>query len=181
VKSKRGGPRTLTEAQIVEAVRLAASVRLENASMRGLADELGVPVMTIYNDVANKDALHELVMDSVLARVKGPGPDDGTWEERLRLLEREARTALAHLPGVSIDRRDSPEGRRLAERGCCGGGGSSGSAFFDPADLACACASRMSPDRAAKDGPTGAQTEATRRVAPLASRGEPGGSGAHRR
>jgi hypothetical protein len=54
-------------------------------------------------------------------------------------------------------------------------------AFFDPTDLAQACASRMSPDRAAKDGPTGAQTEATRRVAPLAWRGEPGGSGAHRR
>jgi AcrR family transcriptional regulator len=106
----------LTEAQIVEAaVRLAKSVRLENVSMRALADELGVPVMTIYNYVANKDALHELVMDSVLAGVKVPGPGDGTWEERLKLLERDARTALANLPGVSIDRRDSAEGRRLAE------------------------------------------------------------------
>jgi AcrR family transcriptional regulator len=83
--------------------------------MRALADELGVPVMTIYNYVASKDALYELVMDSVLADVRVPPPDEGTWEERLKQLERDARAALAHLPGVSIDRRNSPEGRRLAE------------------------------------------------------------------
>jgi AcrR family transcriptional regulator len=106
----------LSEAQIVEAaVRLAGSVRLENVSMRALADELGVPVMTIYNYVSSKDSLYELVMDSALARVRVPSADDGTWEERLKQLEREARAALAHLPGVTIDRRDSPEGRRLAE------------------------------------------------------------------
>ena len=38
-------------------MHLASSVRLENVSMRALAHELGVPVMTIYNYVANKDAL----------------------------------------------------------------------------------------------------------------------------
>jgi hypothetical protein len=54
-------------------------------------------------------------MDSVLATVRVPGPDEGSWEERLKQLERDARAALAHLPGLTIDRRGSPEGRRLAE------------------------------------------------------------------
>jgi len=96
-------------------VHLASSVRLENVSMRALAQELGVPVMTIYNYVANKDALHELVINHVLRPVRVPAPDAGTWEERLKQLERDARSAMAALPGLSLDRRGSAEGTRLAE------------------------------------------------------------------
>ena len=62
--------------------------------MRALAQELGVPVMTIYNYVPNKDALYELVMNSVLRQVRVPPPEDGAWEERLKQLERDARSAL---------------------------------------------------------------------------------------
>ena len=94
---------------------LAESKRLEDVSMRALAHELGVPVMTIYNYVPNKDALHELVTNVVLGVVQVPSPDEGTWEERLKKLERDARAALARFPGLSIDqRRDSAEGARLA-------------------------------------------------------------------
>jgi AcrR family transcriptional regulator len=106
----------LTEEQIVEAaVRLARSQRLERVSMRALAAELGVPVMTIYNYVPNKEVLYDLVSSSVLCGVRVPGPDEGTWEERLKQLERDARRALADFPGVSLDRGDSDEGARLAE------------------------------------------------------------------
>jgi AcrR family transcriptional regulator len=115
-RSKRGRPRSLTEDQIVDAaVRLARTVRLENVSMRALAEELGVPVMTIYNYVANKNALYELVVNHVMAAVRIPEPDEGGWEERLKELERGARRAMGELPGLSLDRRDSAEGRRLAE------------------------------------------------------------------
>jgi AcrR family transcriptional regulator len=106
----------LTEDAIVAAaVRLAASVRLENVSMRALAQELGVPVMTIYNYVPNKDALYELVVNYVLRPVQIPPSDEGTWEERLKRLERDARSALSNFPGLSFDRRGSAEGARLAE------------------------------------------------------------------
>jgi AcrR family transcriptional regulator len=106
----------LTEDSIVAAaVRLAGSVRLENVSMRALAQELGIPVMTIYNYVPNKDALYELVVNSVLHSVRVPAPPEGTWEERLKQLERDARAALSRFPGLSFDRRDSAEGVRLAE------------------------------------------------------------------
>ena len=83
--------------------------------MRGLAQELGVPVMTIYNYVPNKDALYDLVVTSVLRDVRVPSPEEGTWEERLKQLERDARKALARIPGLSLDRGDSTEGARLAD------------------------------------------------------------------
>jgi AcrR family transcriptional regulator len=84
--------------------------------MRTLARKLGVPVMTIYNYVPNKDALHELVTNVVLRPVRVPSRDEGTWEERLKRLERDARDELSRYPGVSLDRsRDSAEGLRLAE------------------------------------------------------------------
>ena len=106
----------MTEEQIVEAAtRLARSVRLETVSMRSLAAELGVPVMTIYNYVPNKDALHDMVMNAILRGVRVPRPDEGTWEERLKQLERDARGALAEFPGLSLERADSAEGDRLAE------------------------------------------------------------------
>ena len=106
----------MSEQVIVEAaVQLAASIRLENVSMRGLAQELGVPVMTIYNYVPNKDALYDLVVSSVLHDVRVPSPEAGTWEERLKQLERDARRALAEIPGLSLDRGDSTEGARLAD------------------------------------------------------------------
>lgn len=115
-RSKRGRPRSLTEEQIVDAaVDLARTVRFENVTMRALADELGVPVMTIYGYVANKDALSELVVNHTLKSVRVPERGDGTWEERLKQLERGARRAMSDLPGLSLDRRDSTEGRRLAE------------------------------------------------------------------
>jgi AcrR family transcriptional regulator len=127
----------LTEEQIVEsAVHLATLARLEDVSMRALAQDLGVPVMTIYNYVPNKEALYELVVNSVLGQVRVPAPEDGTWEERLKRLERDARSALASFPGLSLERRGSAEGTRLAE----GVMSILASAGFTPADASLAFA-----------------------------------------
>src|SRR5579862_2231836 len=88
--SKRGRPRLLTEEIVVQAaMQLARASHLEDVSMRALAQELGVPVMTLYSYVPNKEALNELVSDYVLRGVSIPGPDQGSWEERLRQLERD--------------------------------------------------------------------------------------------
>jgi hypothetical protein len=51
----------------------------------------------------------------VLRPVRVPGPGEGTWQERLKQLERDVRNALAEFPGLSFDRRESAEGTRLAE------------------------------------------------------------------
>jgi TetR/AcrR family tetracycline transcriptional repressor len=136
-RSKRGRPRSLTEEQIVDAaVHLARSTRLERVSMRELAGELGVPVMTIYNYVPNKEALYDLVSSSVLRGVRVPSPDEGTWEERLKQLERDVRRALADFPGLSLERGDSTEGARLAD----GVMSILASAGFGPTDAALAFA-----------------------------------------
>jgi TetR/AcrR family transcriptional regulator, tetracycline repressor protein len=85
--------------------------------MRALARELGVPTMTIYHYVPNVEAIRELVVNDILREIRVPGPEAGTWEERLRRLERDARRVLAEQPGMSAQMRDggSAEGTRLAE------------------------------------------------------------------
>jgi len=114
----RGRPPSLTESEVVSAaLRLTRDVGFDNLSMRALARELGVPPMTIYHYVSNKEALQELVVNHILRQIRVPGPDEGTWEERLRQLEREARRVFADHPGVSTQLGDvgSAEGTRLAE------------------------------------------------------------------
>jgi TetR/AcrR family transcriptional regulator, tetracycline repressor protein len=114
----RGRPPSLSESEIVTvALRLTREVGLDNLSMRALARELGAPSMTIYHYVPSKEALRELVIDHILSEIPIPGPDEGTWEERLRQLEREARRVFADHPGVSSQLGDgaTAEGTRLAE------------------------------------------------------------------
>ena len=85
--------------------------------MRSLANELGVPVMTIYNYVSSKEALNELVVDHALRPVEVPPPEEGSWEERMRRLQRDARGAMRQHPGLSFSRHGggSREAMRLAE------------------------------------------------------------------
>jgi TetR/AcrR family tetracycline transcriptional repressor len=114
----RGRPPSLTESDIVAAsLTLIQHDGLENLSMRALARALGVPPMTIYNYVASKDALRELVVNHILREIRIPGADEGTWEERIRELERDVRRVLSRHPGVSAQLRDGgvAEGARLAQ------------------------------------------------------------------
>lgn len=112
---KRGRPRALDEDRIVEAaLRLARGSRLDDVSMRALAQDLDVPVMTVYNYVPNRDALYEMLTNHILAPVQVPGPEEGSWEDRLRKLERQARSAMAKGPGGGFTRRST--GAREAVR-----------------------------------------------------------------
>jgi AcrR family transcriptional regulator len=105
-----------TDQIIAAALRLTDESSLEDVSMRSLAAELGVPVMTIYNYVASKEVLNELVVDHVLRSVDVPPPDAGTWDVRMRQLQRKARRAMRRHPGLSLSRHggSSPEAMRLA-------------------------------------------------------------------
>jgi AcrR family transcriptional regulator len=108
----------LTEERIVEAVlELAGDSRLEDVSMRTLAEELRVPVMTVYNYIPSKRALHELVVNHVLRPVRIPPLEAGSWEERMRQLQREVRRATGRHPGLSLSRYGGggAEPTRLAE------------------------------------------------------------------
>jgi len=92
-------------------------VGLDNLSMRALARELGVPPMTIYHYAPSREYLHALVVDDILGEIRVPGPDEGSWEERLRKLHSDARRVFAAHAGVSAHLGDggSREGARLAD------------------------------------------------------------------
>ncbi len=99
------------------ALKLARQAGFESLSMRSLARELGTPSMTIYHYVPSKEALEELVVNAILRKIPVPGPSEGTWEERLRKLERAARRVLAQHRGVAqhLGDRGSVESKRLAD------------------------------------------------------------------
>jgi AcrR family transcriptional regulator len=108
----------LTEERIVEAVlELAGDSRIEDVSMRTLAKELRVPVMTVYNYIPSKRALHELVVNHVLRPIRLPPLEQGSWEERMRRLQRDVRRTMRRHPGLSLSRYGSGgvEAARLAE------------------------------------------------------------------
>ena len=85
--------------------------------MRALARELGVPPMTIYHYAPSREYLHALVVDDILSEIRVPGTDEGSWEERLRILLHDARRVFAEHPGVSAHFGDagSGEAARLAD------------------------------------------------------------------
>jgi len=124
----RGRPPSLSTHQVVQAaLRVTRKVGLDNLSMRALARELGVPPMTIYHYAPSREYLHALVVDDILSQIRVPGPDEGTWEDRLRTLHSDARRVFAVHPGVSAHLGDggSREGARLGDGvlGILGDGG----------------------------------------------------------
>jgi AcrR family transcriptional regulator len=99
------------------ALRLAAGSQLEKISMRTLAAELDVPVMTLYTYVPNKATLAQLVLDHILREIRVPGPDEGPWEQRLIGLQRSARSVLQRYGVMSLSRYGlgTSEAARLAD------------------------------------------------------------------
>jgi AcrR family transcriptional regulator len=112
----------LREDDIAEAATAIAreqgSARL---SMRAVARHLGVPTMTIYGYVPNKDALDALVIDRILRDVRVPDPSEGQWEVRLHHMLCDARRVLVDRPhlgeGQSSTRSSAVE---LVHRGTFG-------------------------------------------------------------
>jgi AcrR family transcriptional regulator len=108
--------KSLSEESIVEAaLQLIRRRGVDNLTMRELADELGVSPMAPYYYVGSKDDLLASVQNAVLARVEVPPPESGTWAERLRLLTRARRRALAQYPGLSDHGLDTEQNRRLED------------------------------------------------------------------
>ncbi|WP_201776897.1 TetR/AcrR family transcriptional regulator [Streptacidiphilus anmyonensis] len=94
---KRQGPgprRSLSRAQIAAAaVRIADEEGIEGASMRRIAAELGVGVMTLYHYIPNRDDLVELMVDQVAAESPLPERPSDDWRVDL-LTAAETRRAL---------------------------------------------------------------------------------------
>jgi AcrR family transcriptional regulator len=118
VTRRPGRPATVSRDDVVDAaLRLARRVGLDRFTMSQLADELGVAPMTAYHHVANRTELVHLVVEELLSRVEIPGPDDGTWDARLKSLEASARNVLGGIPGIrtGINANGSQASKQLAD------------------------------------------------------------------
>jgi AcrR family transcriptional regulator len=77
--------------------------------MRRLGRELGVEAMSLYNHVADKDAVLDAMVDAVFAEIAVPRAERG-WMEEMRARCHSARAALArHRWAIGLmDSRTSP-------------------------------------------------------------------------
>ncbi|NDU71247.1 TetR family transcriptional regulator [Actinomadura sp. DSM 109109] len=117
-----GTPRPgLTRARIVEAaVDLIEREGADMLSMRRVAAELDVAVMSLYNHVPNKAALLEGVAEYVVANLALPDDPSEPWQARARALVRAFRKVAHDNPRcmsiVLTHKVDTPVGLRPAER-----------------------------------------------------------------
>ncbi|MFC6882716.1 MULTISPECIES: TetR/AcrR family transcriptional regulator [Actinomadura] len=117
-----GAPRpALTRARIVAAaVALIEREGADALSMRRVASELGVAVMSLYNHVPNKSALLEGVAEHVVAGMDLGGDPAEPWQDRARALLRAFRKVAHDYPRcmtvVLTHKIDTPVGLRPAER-----------------------------------------------------------------
>lgn len=83
-RGRKGAPREpLTVERIVEAAIAIADAEGTSAlTMRSVAAALGVQAMSLYNHVANKDAILDRMVDAVFARVVVP--TDVDWRTAMR-------------------------------------------------------------------------------------------------
>lgn len=78
-------PQHLREADIVDAaLRVIRKVGADKLSMRALATELGVTPMAIYHHVPSKEALLDLIADSVLGNTPMPAPSKERWQAQMK-------------------------------------------------------------------------------------------------
>jgi len=79
---------SMRESVVRAAVQIADAEGLAALSMRRLAGELGVPTMSLYRHVADKEELILLMLDSVFVGNPAPDPPPDGWRAQLEALAR---------------------------------------------------------------------------------------------
>jgi AcrR family transcriptional regulator len=98
-KGERGPRPALSVEQIVAAaVELADAEGLEAASMRRVAERLGVGAMSLYRYIPGKSELLDLMLDAVHGDDPGEPPADDGWRARLEWLARRSRRRIERHP-----------------------------------------------------------------------------------
>jgi AcrR family transcriptional regulator len=112
-------PRLTRERVVAEALAVIAHDGAQALTMRGLAARLGVVPGALYHHLRNKQQLHDLVLDSVLAEVDLDLDPALGWTEQLKVLAHRLRQVLEAHPGVAgiLKTRDplGPNSLALAE------------------------------------------------------------------
>ncbi len=105
----------LTRTRVLrEAVALADEEGIDRLSMRRLGQRLGVEAMSLYNHVANKEALLDGMADLVSEDFAVPAPGED-WRQALRRCATSAHDVLARHPwaGTLLESRSHPGPARL--------------------------------------------------------------------
>jgi len=112
-------PQLTRQRVVAEALAVIAQDGAQALTMRGLAARLGVAPGAVYHHVRNKQQLHDLVLDGVLAEVDVHLDPAQPWTDQLKLLAHRLRTVLEAHPGVAsiLKTRDplGPHSLALAE------------------------------------------------------------------
>lgn len=93
-KKHSGKRRLLTaDAIVTRALKIADEEGFDTLSMRKLAGSLGVTAMSLYNHVAGKDDLLDLMLTHVVAEIESP-TIGGAWDVMIRRRAHSMREAL---------------------------------------------------------------------------------------
>jgi AcrR family transcriptional regulator len=107
------------ERVVAEALAVIAQDGVQALTMRRLAARLGVVPGALYHHVRNKQQLHDLVLDNVLAEVDVHLDSSLSWTGQLKILAHRLRQVLEGHPGVAgiLKTRDplGPHSLDLAE------------------------------------------------------------------
>jgi TetR/AcrR family tetracycline transcriptional repressor len=112
-------PQLTRERVVAEALAVIAQDGAQALTMRALATRLGVVPGALYHHVGNKEQLHDLVLDGVLAEIDFDLDSSMPWAEQLKILAHRLRQVLEAHPGVAgiLKTRDplGPHSLALAE------------------------------------------------------------------
>jgi AcrR family transcriptional regulator len=112
-------PQLTRQRVVAEALAVIAQDGAQALTMRSLAARLGVVPGALYHHLRNKQQLHDLVLDNVLAEVELHLDPSLGWPDQLKLLAHRLREVLEDHPGVAgiLKTRDplGPHSLALAE------------------------------------------------------------------
>jgi AcrR family transcriptional regulator len=112
-------PKLTRQRVVAEALAVIAHDGAHALTMRRLAARLGVVPGALYHHVGNKQQLHDLVLDGVLAEVDVHLDPSQPWTEQLKVLAHRLRQVLEAHPGIAgiLKTRDplGPHSLALAE------------------------------------------------------------------
>src|SRR5918996_3526724 len=112
-------PQLTRERVVEEALAVITHDGAQALTMRSLADRLGVVPGALYHHVGNKQQLHDLVLDGVLAEIDFDLDSSMPWAEQVKIVAHRLRQVLEAHPGVAaiLKTRDplGPHSLALAE------------------------------------------------------------------
>jgi AcrR family transcriptional regulator len=112
-------PKLTRQRVVAEALAVIAQDGAQALTMRNLATRLGVVPGALYHHVGNKQQLHDLVLDGVLAEVDVHLDPSQPWTDQLKALAHRLRQVLERHPGIAgiLKTRDplGPHSLALAE------------------------------------------------------------------